>query len=179
MGLIFLASTWLVGVFRPAANRAAPASEHHVRFIRGAFAWLVIAAGLAAYYGIRASIDGSPPRPHGLDALRHAVGVGFASLMIVGMAMLVLPEFAIRRMRYPTERLPHSLILVLLTTATALRVGAAVAAPRWLSPDRYWPMAAGGVLAEVALLLFAAIFVWSMLHRHEIVASQVALRTKR
>jgi len=52
-----------------------------------------------------------------------------------------------------------------------LRVGTAVATPHWLSTDRYWPMAVGGGLAEGAIALFGAAFVWSMLHKQAIVES--------
>jgi len=69
------------------------------------------------------------------------------------MGILVLPEFAIRRMRHPSDGALPLLILALLTAATALRVGAAVATPHWLSTDRCRPMAVGGGLAEAALLV--------------------------
>jgi len=177
LGPLFLAGTWLVGIFRPAANRLRAASQQHIWFIRSAFVWLTVAGGLAAYYGVRAGMAGSPISPYGLDALRHTVGVGFASVMVVGMAMLVVPEFAIRRMQHPSERGLPLLVLALLNAAAALRVGAAVATPHWLSPDRYWPMAAAGVLAEVALLLFLALFLQSWRQKRSIVESQVPLRS--
>lgn len=173
LGPLFVAAAWLVGIFRPAANRLRPASRQHVWFIRTAFGWLLIAGGLSAYYGVRAAFDGVPVSYYGVDALRHTVGLGVASTMIVGMGMLVLPEFAIRRMRHPSERALPLLILALLTAATALRVGAAVATPHWLSTDRYWPMAVGGGLAEAALGLFGATFVWSMLQRQPAVESHI------
>jgi hypothetical protein len=163
LGLLFLAIAGLVGIFRPAANRLRPASQQHVWFIRTGFAWLLIAAGLSAYYGIRAGIDGVPLSYYGVDAVRHSVGLGVASTMILGMGMLVLPEFAIRRMLHPREGALPLLMLTLLTTATTLRVGAAVAAPHWLSADRYWPMAVAGMLAELAIALFGATFVLAML----------------
>jgi hypothetical protein len=96
LGPSFLAIAGLVGSFRPAANRLRPASQQHVCFIRTGFAWLLIAAGLSVYYGVRG----------GSTAYRsaHSVGLGVASTMILGMGMLVLPEFAIRRMAHPRER---------------------------------------------------------------------------
>jgi len=171
LGPLFVAAAWLIGIFRPAANRVRPASRQHVWFIRTAFGWLPIAAGLSAYYGVRAAFDGVPVSYYGVDVLRHTVGLGVASTMIMGMGMLVLPEFAIRRMRHPSERALPLLMLALITAATALRVGAAAATPHWLSTDRYWPMAVGGGLAEAAIVLFGATFVWSMLHKQAIVES--------
>ncbi|MCH8065496.1 MAG: hypothetical protein IIC90_06680 [Chloroflexi bacterium] len=178
LGPIFLAGVWVVGIFRPAANRLARTSQHHIWLIRSAFAWLLVAGGLSAYYGVRASAGGEFIPAYAVDAVRHTVGIGVASTMIVGMAMLILPEFAIRRTRYPTERWPTLTILALLSAAAALRVGAAVATPQWLSTDRYWPMAIGGMLAEGALLLFAALFVISLLQKNATVAS-ISLRAAR
>ena len=179
LGPLFVAGAWLVGIFRPAANRVRPASRQHVWFIRTAFGWLIIAGGLSAYYGVRAASDGVPVSYYGVDALRHAVGLGFASTMILGMGMLVLPEFAVRRMRHPSERALPLLMLALLTTATALRVAAAAATPHWLSTDRYWPMAVGGGLAETAIALFGAMFVWSMLQKQAIVESIIPASAAR
>ncbi len=136
LGPIFLAGVWVVGIFRPAANRLAGASTHHIWLIRATFAWLLIAGGLSAYYGVRAISGGEFIPAYGLDATRHAVGIGVASMMIAGMAMLILPEFAIRRTRHPNERWPAFTILALLSAAAALRVAAAVATPYWLDTGR-------------------------------------------
>ena len=171
LGPIFLAGVWVVGIFRPAANRLAGASMHHIWLIRATFAWLLVAGGLSVYYGVRAAAGGEFIPAYGFDAVRHAVGIGVASTMIVGMAMLILPEFAIRRTRHPGERWPAFTVLALLSTAAALRVAAAVATPHWLDTDRYWPMAIGGMLAEGALVLFAALFVISLIQKNATVAS--------
>lgn len=176
LGPIFLAGVWVVGIFRPAANRLAGASQHHIWLLRAAFAWLLISGGLSAYYGVRASVGGEFLPAYGVDAVRHATGVGGITTMIVGMAMLILPEFAIRRARHPRERWPALTILALLSTATVLRVGVAVATPQWAGIDRYWPMAVAGMLAEGALLLFVALFVVSMLQKQSTVAA-IPMRT--
>ena len=177
LGPLFVAGTWQAGILRPAANRVAAASQPHIWFIRAAFVWLLIAAGIASYYGVRAGFTGTTISAHGVDALRHVVGLGFASQMIIGMAMMILPEFAIRRMRYPRERMPTLMLLLLLNTAVALRVGAAVATPQWTSLDRFWPMAIAGGLGWSAVVLFAAIFVWGMVHKRSIVESEMTRRS--
>jgi hypothetical protein len=171
LGPIMLAGVWIVGIFRPAANRLAGASQHHIWLIRATFAWLLVAGGLSAYYGVRAIPGGEFIPAYGVDAVRHTVGIGGASMMIAGMAMLILPEFAIRWTRHPGERWPALTILALLSTSAALRVGAAVATPHWLDTDRYWPMAIGGMLAEAALVIFAALFVISLIQKNATVAS--------
>ncbi len=171
LGPLFVAGTWLVGIFRPSANRVAAASQRHIWFLRAAFGWLLVAGGLAAYYGVRAAAGGKPIDYHGIDAVRHDVGIGVATMMIAGMAMLIVPEFAIRRMRHPAERMLPLLMLALLNAATALRVAAAVATPHWVSLDRYWPMAVGGGLAEAGLLVFAVLFAASWLQKRSTVES--------
>ncbi|MCH7512192.1 MAG: hypothetical protein IIB19_07495 [Chloroflexi bacterium] len=177
LGPLFVAGAWQAGILRPKANRVAAASQPHVWFIRAAFVWLLIAAGIASYYGVRAGFTGTTISAHGVDALRHVVGLGFASQMIIGMAMLILPEFAIRRMRYPREWLLTLVLLLLLNMAVALRVGAAVATPQWTSLDRFWPMAIAGGLGWSAVVLFAAIFVWGMVHKRSIVESGMTRRS--
>jgi hypothetical protein len=176
LGPIFWAAVWLVGIFRPAANRLRPASQPQIWFVRSAFLWLALAGGMALYYGVPAALDGTPIDYYGSDALRHIVGLGVASVMIVGMAILVLPEFAVRRMQKRSEGLPPLLILALLNVAAALRVGTAMAAPHWLSTDRYWPMAIAGVLAWVAVSLFAMLFVRNLLQKRSTLESVVPLR---
>jgi hypothetical protein len=176
LGPLFLGAVWTVGVFRPAANRLRPASQPQIWFVRSAFLWLAIGGGLAAYYGTRAAVDGSPVDYYGIDALRHVVGLGVASVMMVGMAILVLPEFAVRRMQRRTEGVLPLVILVLLNVGAALRVGTAMAAPHWLSADRYWPTAVAGGLAWVAVALFAVLFVRSLVQRPAIVESVVPLQ---
>jgi hypothetical protein len=176
LGPIFLIAVWLVGIFRPAANRLRPASQPQIWFVRSAFLWLAVAGGLAAYYGMTAAVEGSPISYYGADALRHAVGLGVASVLMAGMAILVLPEFAVRRMQKRSEGALPLAILVLLNVAVALRVGAAMATPHWLSPDRYWPMAVAGGLGWIAVSLFAALFVRNLLQKRAIVESAVPLR---
>lgn len=176
-GLVFLSATWLVGIFRPAASRVAAASQQHVWFIRAAFGWLVVTGGLAVYYGVRSAISGDPAGYVAIDALRHTIGVGVASQMIVGMGLLVLPEFAVRRMQHPSERALPLLLLALLNSAAALRVGAALAAPPWTGEGRLWLVAVSGGLAEIALVVFAALFVWGMLHKERIVAAAAPVRS--
>ena len=58
-----------------------------------------------------------------------------------------------------------------LSAAAALRLGAAIATPEWMDTDRYWPMAIGGMLAEGAVLLFAALFVISLVQKNATVTS--------
>jgi hypothetical protein len=176
LGPVFLAGVWLVGIFRPVANRLRPASQPQIWFVRSAFFWLAVAGVLAAYYGATAAAEARPVDSDGSDAVRHAVGLGVASIMVVGMAILVLPEFAMRRLqRRPEGPLP-ALILVLLNAAAALRVGVAVAASHWLEPERYWPMAVAGGLAWAGVLVFGVLFLRNLVTKGGVLASLAAAR---
>lgn len=83
-----------LGLFRRPA-RQAPHNERNpwpARFVKTAYAWLLIAAGLNAAYAVSGWVAG--PVPHAFVAsYHHALTVGFISLMIVGMSMKLLPVF--------------------------------------------------------------------------------------
>lgn len=176
LGPVLLAGVWLSGIVRPAANRLRPASQPQIWFVRSAFVWLALGGALAGYYGVRSAMEATPIDYYGADALRHVIGLGVASPMIVGMAILVLPEFAVRRIQGQRESALPLVILALLNLATAVRVGTALATPYWLSPDRYWPMAVAGGLGWVAVSLFAFLFVRNLLQKQAVLESVVPLR---
>jgi len=43
--------------------------------------------------------NGRGAGPFAMDAARHMLAIGVVSMMIVGMAMLIVPEFAGRRLQ--------------------------------------------------------------------------------
>lgn len=67
--------------------------------IRPAFGWLALAALLRIGAGITALAGGRWPIP--ADAERHAVTMGFVTLLILGMGVRLLPGFAGRRPASP------------------------------------------------------------------------------
>ena len=156
---VFVTAVWLTGIFRPAAIRLRPASQPHLWFLRSAFAWLLVAGGLAAYYGGRGVIDGAPTSTFAADAIRHSISVGVVTAMVMGMSMLVLPEHAARRMHHPDEPFWPLTLALMLNLSAALRLWPALAGLHWLDADRYWPMAAAGTLGEAAVLVYAALFI--------------------
>ncbi len=79
----------------------------------------------------------------------------------MGIGMMVVPEFAGRRLQHPDERWLILSMLAALNAATILRVWPALEGLNWLSTTRYWPMAAAGGLAEAAVVVFGLMFVQS------------------
>ncbi len=157
----FVMLVWLTGALWPSKNRVAAASQTAFWFVRSAFAWMLVAAVLTAWYAIRAFADGGMPDSFELDAIRHALTVGVLTMMIVGMAMLIVPEFAGRRLQHPAERWLVRAMIVSLNAAAALRLWPAIEGINWLATTRYWPMAAAGGLASGVVVVFAAMFAQS------------------
>jgi len=171
-GLLLIAAAFLIvamltGVFRPAANRVAAASQLQFQFVRSAMAWLAAGSLLLAWYATRAFADGGPPDTFELDAARHIFTVGVTACMIVGMAMLIVPEFAARRMTRRDERMLIVPMLVALNAAVALRAWPAIAGTDWIGHTRGWPMAASGGLATAVIVIFAAMFAQSYVEQRK------------
>ncbi len=164
MAVVFVAVAWLAGAVRPRANRVAPASQMQFQFVRAAFAWLIVAAALLGWYALRALRDGRVLDNFGVDAVRHTITVGVVTMMIVGMAMLVVPEFAGRRLQHPARIAPW-LMLVALNAAVVLRIWPPLEGIDWIKATRFWPMAAAGGFAIAVILYFAFMFVQSLLEQ--------------
>lgn len=156
---------WLSGALVPAANRVAAASQTQFWFARAAMAWLLVAAALTAWYAVPALGDGSFIDQFEMDAVRHTMTVGLFTMLIVGMAMLIVPEFAGRRLQHPDERLLVLGMLVALNAAVVLRVWPATRGIDWIQDTRFWPMAAAGVLAEAVVVVFGLMFAQSYLEQ--------------
>ena len=159
-GVAFGMLVWISGALSP-SSRVAPASRTQFWFVRSAFAWMLVAALLAVWYGVRDFRDGVPPDQFQLDALRHVVTVGVLTMMIVGMAMLIVPEFAGRRLQHRDERWLHWAMIASLNIASALRIWPALEGTGWLVDTRYWPIAISSLLASGVIIVFAAMFTQS------------------
>ena len=149
---------WLSGVFRPSANRVAGPSQVQFWFVRAAMAWLIAGGVMLAWFSLRAFADGRIVDAFAMDAVRHTIAVGVLTNMIMGMAMLVVPEFAGRRLQHPDERWIVVSMIVALNVAAALRVWPALEGIDWIESTRYWPMAIAGILAEAVLVVLAFMF---------------------
>lgn len=157
----FAMSVWLTGALWPSKTRVAAASQTAFWFVRSAYAWLLVASLLTAWYAVRAFADGGLPDTFELDAIRHVLTIGVLTMMIVGMGMLIVPEFAGRRLQHPDERWLLRAMIVALNAAAALRLWPAIEGLNWLASTRYWPIAASGGLASSVVIVFAAMFAQS------------------
>jgi uncharacterized protein involved in response to NO len=123
---IFVASTALaiaaLHMFEPARQQAKTRGVHasFPYFIRMAYAWLLIAAVL----GVAAARWDSSGGIWG--ASRHALTVGFISIMILSVGQRILPAFAGMRLLWSTRLMFAGLLL--LATGCTLRVSCEVLA---------------------------------------------------
>ena len=171
---------WITGVFHPRANRVATASRLPFLFVRSAMGWLVIGALMLGWYAARGFLHGEAVDTFEMDAVRHALTVGVTTMMVVGFGMMIVPEFAGRRLQHPHESWLVLAMLASLNVATALRVWPAIEGLSWLASTRYWPMAAAGALAEGTVVVFALMFVQSYFEqRRPAWASPEALAARR
>lgn len=157
----FAMFVWISGALWPSKSRVAAASQTAFWFVRSAYAWMLIAALLTAWYGARALVDGALPDTYELDAIRHVLTIGVLTMMIVGVSMLIVPEFAGRRLQHADERWLLRTMIAALNTSAALRLWPAIEGLNWLAATRYWPIAASGALAWGALIVFAVMFAQS------------------
>ena len=154
-------SAWLMGWWRR-PSRLRPASRQFAVLLQVAMAWQTVAALLLVALGALAFVDGSTPIRADLDATRHLVGIGVVLSMIVGMAQLVLPEFAGERLVQRQGSWRGIAFAAALSAAAALRAGARLFDEQL--PDRWdhWLMAVAGMLAFVVIAAFAVLFVRSV-----------------
>ncbi len=114
-----LAFVYFLGIFRKPERNVAEegASRGYERFVRASYLWLVVAATMTFTYALYQASTGQPV-PHALvGAYRHALTVGFISMILIGMAARVIPVFTGVRL--------HS-DLMLLGTFLLLNLGNAV-----------------------------------------------------
>lgn len=157
IGGSFGAMVWYSGALAPGSNVAA-ASRRQFWFVRCAFGWLAVAGALCAWYGAQSFADGRLPDQFKIDVIRHIVTVGVITTLIVGMGMLIVPEFAGRRLQHAREGMLHIGMILGLVVATGLRVWPSLEGAGWLETSRYWPMAVSGMLAATAMAVFAFMF---------------------
>jgi hypothetical protein len=158
LGLVVLSLMWQAGALRHMSNRLRPASQPHLWLIRSAFVWMAFAGLELCYFGVSALIDGQLPGDFHFDAVRHTLGAGVITMLICGMALMILPEFAADRLAANRQRALGLFMAVLINLATLLRVLPALAGTHWSFDDRNLSMAIAGSLAETALLVFAAYY---------------------
>ena len=144
------------GVFGGEPHRLRESARRNMRFVQSGYAWLALAAILQVYAGATALIDDRPVHALYVDAVRHFIAIGFLTTVTIGMAFLVMPALAMRRLaRRSARRVAVALLALLHGAAAARGIGSLVAHEGRFS-DGYWAMSAGGVLAIAAIALFVA-----------------------
>ncbi|HWG37510.1 MAG TPA: NnrS family protein [Terriglobales bacterium] len=147
--LLALAAGVCLGPYRRAVQPAKTKGIHasFPVFVRTAYGWLAIAAGLELWASLAPAATGAG------GAGRHALTVGFIAGMVLTIGPRVLPAFSGMRALY-SPRLMLAALLA-LQAGCALRVlGEVLAYPGWLPRAWEWlPISAG--LEVAAFTLFA------------------------
>ncbi len=137
-------------IFEPAAQAPKIVGVHpsFPFFLRLAYAWLLIAACL----GIWAAFSGDPSGGIG-GASRHALTVGFVSLMIFGVGQRVLPAFSGMKTLFSTRLM--FLAMFLATIGCGIRVVSEVLAYPGYVSAAWHCLPVSAVIELTAFTLFA------------------------
>lgn len=147
------AALWALKLGSPALTEGDREAGWLVCFARAAYTSLVLATVILV--GLRAAeaFGSVPPLRHHAfgGASRHALTVGFISLMMVGVAWRILPIFSGAARPHPAL-LPA--VFGLLVTGNLLRVGGQMASSLW-GGGWYGVMGISGWLETLGVALFA------------------------
>jgi len=158
-GLALMVAT--VGIFRGTPHRLREAARRNMRFVRSAYAWLALAAVLHVYFGGRAVMDDTVVPSLETDAVRHFISIGFLTTVTVGMAFLVMPALAMRRLSGRSASAVATVLLTLLHGAAASRGLGSVIANEGHFDEGYWTMTMGGTLALLVMTIFVGYVLWN------------------
>jgi hypothetical protein len=136
----------------------------HEPFIRTAYAWLLVTLGLGAALALRELLWDVPPSASALVAERHALALGFLSLLIFGMASRIVPVFGGVPLWRPRLLVP---LYVVFNLGVALRVAGELMGNR--DDLARGLVAVSGLLGFLGLALFA-LMLWRTLDRRPRVA---------
>lgn len=159
-----------LGVFSRSEKAAKTQGVHgsFPYFLRSAYAWLLIAAAL----GIWAAAASNPSGIWG--ASRHALTVGFVSMMVFCVGQRILPAFSGMRLLFSTKLMFAGLLL--LTCGCALRVSSEVLAYQEIVPRAWSWLPYSAVLELTAVTLFAINLFASFLQSPPAVARVVQIQ---
>lgn len=155
VGGAFLLLLAALRIFEGTPHRLRESARRSMAFVRSAYAWLLVAAGMQVFFGLRALWDERLPAHYEVDAVRHFLALGFVTTIILGMALLVLPRLAMRRMQGRSSRLVAITLLVLVQGAAAARGAGSLLANEARFDEGFWTMTAAGLFGIVAMALFA------------------------
>jgi hypothetical protein len=135
-----------------------------------AMGWLALVGALSVLFGLRGLVEQRALDARELDTMLHVATIGVVLLLIVGMAQLLLPEFASERIT-GRQRLWRSVIFGAgLSLAVVLRAGGRYFAADLEGDGAQWAMAAAGALALALTIVFAVLVLRSRSQHRQMLA---------
>lgn len=126
-------------------------------FVRTAYVWLIVAAGLTVW---AAAAD----RAGGIwGASRHALTVGFLAAMVFAIGQKILPAFCGARLLFSKNLMFASLLL--LNIGCTLRVGAEIPAYEGFAQQAWHVLPVSAITELTAVTLFAANLLFTFIRR--------------
>jgi hypothetical protein len=146
--LLVAAVVWLVLPWKLWSRPAN--SDRGLKFIRAAYAWLMVALLMGSFAPLYGRLLGSGFSHAYFGAARHAITVGFISMMILGVSSKIVPTLAgldLRRLGglWPT--------FLLVNLGCFLRVTLQVATDHW--PGAFAVLVVSAVLETAGIALWA------------------------
>lgn len=135
-----------------------------------AMAWLAIAAALKALFAARALGRSESPSVVEDDTVLHIVTIGVVLMLLIGMAQLLLPQFASERIGGSQSRWRSDAFGVALSVAVVLRAGGGYFAADLPGDSARWAMAVAGTLGLLVALAFALLLLRSARHHERLLA---------
>ena len=139
-----------------------------------AMLWLAVAGALTVVFAVQAI--GRSDLPSGIerDTVLHIVTIGVVLMLIIGMAQLLLPQFASERIAGPQSRWRSEAFGVALSAAVILRAGGGYFASDLPGESAHWAMAVAGMLGLLVALAFALLLLRSARHHERLLARMQA-----
>lgn len=158
----FMGFVLALRVFRPSQAwlKESGMPRGHEKFLRGAYAWLMVAAAIDGVLTLLMLAGLGAPGFNEISGQRHALALGFITLMIFGMASRVIPVFSGTRLYAPGLL---SAIFIVSNVGTALRVSFTLLPPLAVALASAM-RGVSGVLNLAGLALFAYV-IWRTLDR--------------
>ncbi len=153
IGLAWLAP--VAGSVWGEAKRLRPRARAASRYVLAANISALLAGALLAWAGANSLVSGEFESFAARDAARHALGLGMITMLIIGMAQLVSPVFALERAEARPAGIEDRLAWWSLASAVVLRVVAGLAYGHMDHEPRMHLAATAGALAWLGLAMFA------------------------
>jgi hypothetical protein len=145
----------VAGAVRGRASRLRPRARPAAKFVIAANIAGVAAGALMVVAGAQMVAEGEYVAVPALDTARHLFGLGLITMLILGMARLIAPVFAVERTEARAPGLLEQAPFWLLLGALLLRAGAGLVSGEVDYDAWMHASALAGVLGWAAIALFA------------------------